>query len=262
MEKNRIYTILLIIFFTTIAIAIIGLLITVLINPQYTFWNWNDSSKSSIIYEKTYNIDSFEQMQIDTTSTDIIVKPSDSDEIKIVIYGKKGEDVNSTIEDDTLIVTKSTKNQFCFGFCFYNKDEIVLYLPSQMESTLTIKTNSGDINIQNFENLSLIIKTSSGDIETGIVKDVELITKSGDVEVDTSSKAKIQTSSGEVKIRNFQILESSSIETSSGDVYIHEITDSYIDAKTNSGDIQIKEGNRFSEVELHIKTSSGDITVK
>lgn len=280
MEKNKTYTILLVILLSIIAIAIIGTLIVILTNSPAYFGKWSYNRKSLIIYEKTYSSNDFQQIQIDVTSTDLTVKPSDNDEIKIVIYGTKEDNANSIIENDTLMITKNTKNQFCFGFCFYNKDEIVLYLPSEIEITLTATTQSGDIKVGNFENVSLNLETSSGDIEIGTVKDVELVTKSGDVKVESSNRTKIQTrsgdievsniqtyadcktSSGDVKIGIFQIVEDSTIQTASGDVLIHQITDSYIDTKTRSGDIRIKENNRFSEIELHIETSSGDITVK
>ncbi len=63
-------------------------------------------------------------------------------------------------------------------------------------------------------------------------------------------------------MKKFEIFKNSHIQSNSGDVFISDITDCYLYVKTKNGDIQIKENNRFSELELQIETNSGDITVR
>ncbi len=261
-------------------ICLIGMLIFLLTEGPHYHWKWNFKKEQKIIYEDTYSISELEQIYINVKSTDITVKPSKDNEIHITIYGEKEEEVSSTLTDNQLTITKNTKNEFCFGFCFVNNNEIVLDLPVDMSTTLYFKTSSGDIQIADFPNINVNAETSSGDIAFGTVKNINGKTQSGDVEgknvehvsFHTSSgdirfnnikgKVDLKTSSGDIDIKNFQILENSNIDTTSGDVSISHITDTYIATKTRSGDTTIKESNRFSEFELQIETNSGDIIVK
>ncbi len=278
--QNKTYTIVKISLLSVIAIALVGLLSFLLVGGTRYHWKWNFKKEQNRIYEQTYSVLELEQINVDVKSTDITVKPSQDDKVHITIYGEKEEEATSILENNQLTITKNSKNHFCFGFCFVNNNEIVLSIPTEINTTLNFKTTSGDIWVDDLKNVVLNAETSSGEIEFGTVRSANLKTQSGDVEgenmehaiVYTSSgdihlastigHVDLKTSSGDIKLNDFQILESSSIQTSSGDVTISNITDCYINGKTRSGDTHIKETNRFSEIELQIETSSGDITVK
>lgn len=278
--KNKTYIMIKLSLLSVITIALVGILTFLLMGGTKYHWKWNFKKEQNIIYEETYSVSELEQINIDVKSTDITVKPSPDDAIHITIYGEKEEEATSILENNQLTIIKNSKNHFCFGFCFTNNNEIVLSVPIEMSTNLNFKTTSGDIWINDLKNVILNSETSSGDIEFGTVKNAYLKTQSGDVEgknietaiIHTSSgdihlanivgQVDLKTSSGDMKLDTFQILESSSIQTSSGDVTISHITDCYINTKTRSGDTYIKENNRFSEIELQIETSSGDIYIK
>ena len=65
--------------------------------------------------------------------------------------------------------------------------------------------------------------------------------------------------------RHLRLLRSlktnSKIETDTGDVRIKNINQIWIDAKSKTGDITIKDNYRKSDIELIIKTDTGDIKV-
>ncbi len=278
--KNKNYMIAKISILAVIAVVLIGILVFLLIDGTRYHWKWNFKKDQIMIYEKTYAPLELDQINIDVTSTDITVKPSQDDQIHITIYGEKEEEATSKLENNQLTIIKNSKNHLCFGFCFANNNEIILSLPSEIVTTLNFKTASGDIWIGNFDHVSLDAETSSGDIEFDTVKQANLKTQSGDMEGknienvngDTSSGSihfsrivgytNLKTSSGDIQLNDFQILKNSNIVTSSGDVTVFHITDCYINTKTRSGDVHIKENNRFLEIELQIETSSGDIDVR
>ncbi len=278
--QNKTYLIAKISILSVLAVTLIGILIFLLIGGTKYHWKWNFQKEQILIYEKTYAVQELDQINIAVKSTDITVKPSQDGQIHITIYGEKEEEATSKLENNQLTIIKNSKNHLCFGFCFANNNEIILSLPSEIVTTLNFKTASGDIWIGNFDHVSLDAETSSGDIEFDTVKYANLKTQSGDVEGKNMESASIhtsagdihlnriigdtnlKTSSGDIKLNDFQVLENSSIQTSSGDVTVFHITDCYINTKTRSGDVHIKENNRFLEIELQIETSSGDIDVR
>lgn len=236
------------------------------------------TKKSILIHEKEY-IDNFNSISVDTKSTDIYVKKSTDNEIKVKIYGNEKDKADSYIEDEKLIITKKEKNTSCFGICIYKQNKIELYLPEKINSKLIIKTSSGDVKVKNFSDLDSEITTTSGDIKISKLNSLNAYTTSGDiiinnanslnasvtsgdVTIDNISNLNITTSSGDVVIKKFDIKSNSSIKTTSGDVLITSISDSYVDASSKSGDIGINNSNRYSQNELKIRTTSGDITVK
>lgn len=212
-------------------------------------------------------------------TTDIKIQKSKDQEIHIIVYGNKNEQATSQLQDKKLTVTKQSKDQFCFGFCF-EKDEIIIYIPVRATTEITLQTSSGDVRMDAFENAELEVKTNSGDIDIEAVSSMKASTKSGEVEIKSVKNARIETnsgdielvnllefaelhtSSGDIEIQNFVIERNSSIQTQSGDVSITHLTEAYVDVKTRSGDVSIKENNRFSDLELRIETTSGDVTVK
>ena len=288
MKKNNNIKIILIIILSIIALGITTLMCLLLTNNH--FLNFNVQNKSTLLYEKTYQQTPTE-INLDLDWEDLNIKESNNDKIKIVIYGKDGSKASSTFENNILNINIKNKNYFCIGFCNY-KDEVNLYLPKNIASTLNVNTKSGDINIDSFKNLSLNIgansgnikdstitthsgdikitesnqtnlQTNSGDIKVIKTNQANLKTDSGDIEVNHITKSThITTSSGEVNINKFTILKNSAIKTSSGDVSIKNITDSYINTTTSSGDVKVKHNDRYQQIELKINTSSGDITVQ
>lgn len=277
MKKGKTASITLIIILTILVILITGLMIF-LIKEENNYLNYTKENK--IIYKKSYNFSTIEKIDIKSTSSDIEVKTSENDEIKIIIYGKNKEEATSKIENNILNINKNTKRDICFGWCFGEEDKIILYLPKQIKSKLEIKNQSGDIWLEEFEKLDLIINNKSGDIKIDRINNLDIASISGDISIQkvfttkiksTSgeiaitnilSQANLETNSGDINITNFKIKANSNINSKSGDIFISNIEDAYISPHTSSGDVRIKESNRYSKYTLDIHTISGDITVR
>lgn len=276
--KNKTYIQIKIVLLSIIAILLFGILIYFLTH-QTNMWRWNFQAKTKIIYEENYSYEEVEQIVIEGSTTDVKIQTSSNPEIRVVVYGNKNEQATSQLDNHQLTVTKESKNQLCFGLCF-TKDEIIVYIPADATIKIILQTSSGDVTFDAFRNIDLEVKTNSGDIEIEEISSIKASTTSGEVEIKSVKNAMIETSTGDIEISNlyefadlhtnsgdieiqkFIIGRTSSIYTQSGDLSIAHLTDAYIDVKTSSGDVHIKENNRFADVELKIETSSGDITVR
>lgn len=199
----------------------------------------SNSSQSIILKEESYDLSQLTQMTIETDSADVTIKQTDEQQIKVIIYGQDKVFVESEIKDNILNIEKKSNHYFGLS---YDRNEIVLYVPKAIDIPIQSKTSSGDTNIADFDNVSIHAIANSGDIIVGKMKKLNVKTDSGDVIIASSNNSNVKTSSGEV--------------------HLSHINDIYVDAKSHSGDIDIKDNNRFSKICLKIETRSGDIIVE
>lgn len=281
MKKSNSLVIVNIVILVILGVSVCGFMIGLLVNREnVSFTKYFGRREEKVLLDSSYDISKFKEINIDTKSSDVIIRHSNDGRARVVIYGDSSSEASSTIDDGSLNISKYSKSNFCIGFCFYEDKDIILYLPSDIKSNLNISASSGDIDIDDFLNLSISVNVKSGDVDVKRVFDSNIVTNSGDVEILSTENSNIKTSSGNINVKNvrgkinyttksgdieigrFDILENSSISTLSGSVEIASIGKCYVDTKTFSGDVDIKNSDRFSKVVLSINTSSGDIDIK
>lgn len=224
------------------------------------FFNFNNSN-TELIDSIESEPDSINTIKINVISTDIEIKESTSN-IKLEYYSNSDKNPELIIEDNKIILDENKFDLACIGFCNVNR-KAILYIPSNYEGNFNIETVSGDIKSGINLTGDLNIKTTSGDISLQEVNNLDIKTTSGDIEIKTiNNRISLDTTSGDVDIVKIKIKENSSIKTISGDVEITDNTSNcYIETSSTSGDIKVNKSDRKSDIELKIKTTSGDIEV-
>ena len=134
--------------------------------------------------------------------------------------------------------------------------------------TVNVSASSGDLYMKNINAPDSIMATSSSgdiDLENATAKQIELGANSGDIEMQdiTAESLHMSTSSGDIDLESCDA-EKFDITTSSGDVDM-EITAGRtyrFETKTNSGAVDVPDGDADSDYLCKIVTSSGDVDVK
>lgn len=279
MKERKTINIILIIFLTLIAGSIMILMFAI-IKERKNFVSFIKEEKKSIIFEKTYNPINIKKLKINNKVSDIEIRNSKENQIKVIIYGKEQEKITSDLENNVLNITKNNEGRICFGFCIYEEDKVIVYLPKEIKLLLEIQNRSGDMIIEQFPNLELNIHNTSGNIEVEKINKININSISGDIILNEASAIKIknrsgeitidqiltlaniETASGDIEVTNLNVLENSSMKATSGNITILNINDIAILPHTRSGDIQIKRNNQKAKPTLNIYTTSGDITIK
>ena len=211
--------------------------------------------REEIIIQVPNNCD--EEFNIKTSSGDIIVPDLEGDNIELKTASGKiqcGNINNGNIE--------TSSGDILIG----NGNEV------------TLKASSGNIKAGDFN--KLLAEASSGDIEIGTIsEDAKVKTASGKITLNGANKLKAEAISGDIKINSIEnnceisstsgniivdtanINEKSFIKTNSGNVVINNKNDIYVETKTTSGDADVQNNNRMSEIVLDITTTSGNIKV-
>lgn len=220
-----------------------------------------------MVKEEEYLLEDIKKIIVTTPRADVQVFRTDEDKIKIIEKAsrkvKEKDLFLSSIKDDTLEITDQRRN-FCFGFCFLPSIVYEIYIPNSYQKQITIKTTSGDIEVnaeeEKYQDMDLI--SVSGDIKLKgkiLTNNMNLKTTSGDIEIDALNSTSIQINSvsGDIDSRTIEGKETK-IKTTSGDIELGWINGE-IEVVSVSGDVGL---DYFSPLgNSNIKTTSGEIEV-
>lgn len=253
--KNKGIKIILIILLTILIIALVNFMIYAIINRnndysvKFSLIAFGDNTEK--IFEKEYEPEELDKINVDVSSSNVIIEKADVDKIKVTAYGEKDEKINETINNNELSITKSKTKVFIFAMLYWCDEKIIIQVPNECDEEFNIHTSSGDIAAPNLENNVINLETSSGKIECGNINNGNFKSSSGDITVGSGNEITIQTSSGSIIAGDFNKL---SAEASSGDVEVGKVGESTI--KTSSGKILVESAKR-----LQAEASSGEIDI-
>ncbi|MBD7911711.1 DUF4097 family beta strand repeat-containing protein [Clostridium cibarium] len=226
------------------------------------------NSETTIQKEESIDLTNLNKVNINFSSSDVVLKTTDEPKMKVVQRAKSKLDDNEKFivdktGDEVIIRKKSLNASSIFHFGIYS-EEIEIYIPKSYNKDLNVESSSGDVKSSLETSLNKVsFSAHSGDIgmETGInANDVKIKVSSGNVDVEsiTSKTYDISSSSGDININS--VSGSGEIESRSGDIKIqYKDISEYSNVSAHSGDINI-----FIPSELSFKFSgkciSGDIT--
>ncbi len=253
--KNKGIKIVLIIILAILVIALVNFMIYAIINRnndysvKFSLIAFGDNTEK--IFEKEYEPGELDRINVDVSSSNVLIERADVDKIKVTAYGEKDEKINETINNNELSITKSKTKVFIFAMFYWFDEKIIIQVPNDCEQEFNIHTSSGDIAVPNLENNVINLESSSGKIECGNINNGNFKSSSGDITVGSGNEITLQTSSGSIKAGDFNKL---SAEASSGDIEVGKIGESSI--KTSSGKILLESAKR-----LQAEASSGEIDI-
>ena len=253
--KNKGVKIILIIILAILVIALVNFMIYAIINRnndysvRFSLIAFGDNTEK--IFEKEYNSEELDKINVDVSSSNVFIEKSTVDKIKVTAYGDKEEKINETINDKELSITKSNMKIFIFAMFYWTDEKIIIQIPNNYDGEFDINTTSGDIVTDNLENNITNLESSSGKIDCKNINTGSFKSSSGDITIGNGNEITIQTSSGSIKTGNFNKL---SAEASSGDIEVGKIGESTI--KTSSGKILVESAKR-----LQAEASSGEIDI-
>jgi len=291
MNKNIAITFIVIL--SVMAIALTGVFIF-LLRGNFSWSTIIYSSYSENMKDKK-TFDSANEINIDSKAIDLFIEESLDDKITVELYSEKEIDYEVNNNDNNLYIKAYIEKYFNIGI-FNKASKLVIKVPKDYSNKFTIDNKVGDIHISSFENLKPTIKVETGDVKINKVYDANIDIGTGDVKVENIksltvkqgtgdikvtdvdnidvsantgdvkitnvyNKINITNSTGDIRIQTASIKEDSYIKNKTGDVRIASLTDAYIEADNNIGDIKVNNNDRKLEKVIKIHTNTGDIRV-
>lgn len=222
--------------------------------------------------KKTVQIaDAFDKIEIaGASSMDIEICKSKTGKNYVEYYDTDDWTSHVDVKDHVLKFTTDDKGKHkaivSLGF---GKDTAArLYLADAEYKEIAVTTLSGYVTIQDVKAGTVNVSASSGDLYMKNINAPDSImatSSSGDIDLAdvTAKQMELEASSGDIDLESGDA-EKFDITTSSGDVDM-EITAGRryrFETKTNSGAVDVPDGDADSDYLCKIVTSSGDVDVK
>lgn len=276
-----------IIILSIVLLSILAILLIVgfvyLLQGNYNIFNIQldfSDSNMELVDTKEAQADSINNIDFKLYSADVELKKSENENIKVEIYTNKEKNIKVEAIENVFKIEELDEKKS--KIVFNERKKVIVYVPESYLGEFNIVATSGDINSEiDAPGNKFNIVTTSGDIDLNSIGASSIVVTSGDIDINKANDGlKITTTSGDIKISKISknvdinvtsgdinideldIKENSRIEAKSGDVTINNnVCNCYVEAETNSGDKSINKFDRKSEIELKIKTTSGDISV-
>ncbi len=213
---------------------------------------------SVLIASEDYEPISLGNVVVNLTNSDIYLSNSKDNKIHVRVYSQEGQEVLVKYTDYELLISEPKKYD-CEGICLGNKTEIEI--PDNYYPTIKLTLTSGDTKSLLTNNIVYYINVTSGDVNLGNTHSSIIKTTSGNINIDyVLDYIDIESTSGDVYIKEFDATADSNIRVTSGDVEIHNFEGAKVNSYSRSGDIRVQDD--VSENTVTIRTTSGDIIVK
>ncbi len=234
--------------------------------------------------------DFFQNIDVRIISSDVVLLPAKNDICRIEYLANEILSVDIQIINDTLTIQQTDTRQwwehigFFWGGIGYGQEDMKIYLPKDVYSTLYIKTISGTIRIPDtltfadaelystsgeiqsmaYLQNGLTAKTTSGDIDVSHIIGGNLIisSTSGDLEIIGAAieNTDLHTTSGDISADDMTASAHTEITSTSGDVHIRKMSSSTCTVQTTSGDIRFE--NTDIADHMYLKSTSGEIRLE
>jgi len=248
------------------------LLVALLFNKNIKFRAFNLNYNVIEAKSESFDLAGIEELKLNFISADIALFATDESELKVI--QKTNDDVsaeylfNSSKSESTLSIIDGAKaSSFVFfGFGYMNYNKIEVYIPKSYMGNLSINQVSGDLLSNDLIKCNIFnYSSTSGDFELNSLEcnKYSLKTVSGEISISNlKGYGEMKTTSGDIDLSNFNMLNNSSINTISGDVKISLTNKNCkVNYSSVSGDLDSRINNIDALYTLTIKTTSGDANI-
>lgn len=245
-------------------------------------WNfgWTDNENYlSGNMEKEFP-ETTENININTTSSNISISPYEGTTIKVDIHGRFSANYSYSDCIKRFDVTEHDINIETTTENFFNNTFLNISIPRNFKGNINIKTISGDISVSSLTLSNLSLATTSGDIESYNVNSANsnISTLSGETNYTGSlGECNITSISGDIALNLSDLGANSTITSTSGsiDISLASALGYTANITSTSGDIDVRDHNtdnlsinkNFSftngdgSKNIAINTTSGDISI-
>lgn len=218
-------------------------------------------------YEKadTYLLeDEIKTLNINTYTRIIKIRSHELNNIQVDYFNKVDKESVKFIKEGNVLSINEVKDNKIFNFQV-SKNEvrtIEIVVPKDIYIDLNIKVNTGTTTIESLKLNHLIISNDTGNINiknSEVLEDISIKVDTGNIKIEevTSRSLNVKTDTGKIIVNNSKILKNK-LETETGTVTINQLDSKSINLKTETGSINIT-GNYINH-DKELRVDTGRIT--
>ncbi len=206
----------------------------------------------------------YNNLSIVTDTADIMLVPSVSAKSTVVCYEQKNVKHSVTVQNGTLVIeVVDTRRWYEYIGINFGAPKITVSIPQGDYGVLSVKSSTGDVEIpKNFQFESMDISESTGDVTSAasVSELLKIKTNTGDIRVENISAGALDlsVSTGSVTVSGVVCEGDVKIRVSTGKTALTDIPCKNVISDGNTGDISLK--NVIATEKFSIERSTGDVT--
>ncbi len=207
--------------------------------------------------------EAFQRISIQTDTSDIVFALSEDGKCRVVCYEKEKRKHTVSVQGDTLSIRAQKRRSWkdYIGFNF-KTPKITVYLPQAEYQSLLIDGSTGDIEMPNtfqFKNADISVNTGSVRFFASASERIKIKTDTGDICVENvqAGALDLSVSTGDVKALGIRCDGTMTVGVSTGDANLDDIVCKNFTSSGNTGDISLY--HVIAEEKFSIERSTGDI---
>ena len=215
------------------------------------------------VVNNTYDVDEpFTNISIDTDTVDIRFAKSSDGKCRVATRDTSNHIYSVAVEDGTLHIQVYFKGLFEIGIGAY-ESFLTVYLPEDAYGALTIKDDTGDIEIpENFSFESMDIELDTGDVVSyaDAIGTCRIAATTGDIKVENASVGALalRTTSGDIAVSDVVCAGNVSANVRTGDAFLTNLTCTDLTTTGTTGKLKLT--NVIASGKLDITRDTGDVT--
>lgn len=227
--------------------------------------NWDFRKLSTKSFEtNSYDInEAFKNISVITNTADIVLKLSESIATKVVCYEPIKEKHLVSVKDNTLIIeVVDTRKWYDYIGIDFETPKITLYLPKGEYGELSIKGDTGDVEITNdFKFEKIDISLSTGDVKNlaSATQNINLNTSTGDIYTSdiSAGSLSLSVSTGAITLSDINCVGDVKTKVSTGKTSATSINCKNFISNGNTGSISLK--GVIAKEKFSVERTTGDI---
>lgn len=171
---------------------------------------------------------------------------------------------SATVTDGTLIIdTVDTRKWYDYIGIFLGKQTMTVYLPQDNYVSLSINTNTGDVEIpKDFTFGEIGIDGDTADVQclASISKNIEIELSTGSINMSelTAENIDFSTTTGDININNVNVNGNVETETDTGNITLNNVVaKGDFEIESSTGNVKFEKSDA---AQIFVKTSTGNVT--
>lgn len=234
----------LLLIFVGVVLSVVGFLLSD--ETDFKLFQKADYDLKELTYEKL----EVKELSIILNNRDVIITPSESDQIEITYYESEYDWFEIETDGNQLDIINRTKWYLGVSWGLFNLTseeytKVEIKLPaSVIDYEIDITTSNGTIDLNDLLQLKeLKLKSSNGTIRVN--------------DVHVTDYFKLDTSNGKILVDDVSSDALMIVHTSNGEINIDNIIADNIDASTSNGAIEVRIVGQYDNYRIEMDTSNG-----
>lgn len=226
---------------------------------------WDFTKLSTSKYETNNHVinEKFKSITVDTNTADIDFVLSEDTKTSVICYEQQNERHSVGVKDGTLLIeVVDTRKWYEYIGINFSVPKITVYIPRGEYETLSVKSDTGDVEIpKDFKFKNIHISGSTGDVTNYAFfsERIKIKTSTGNICVKniSSGTLDLSVSTGNVTVSEVTCEDNITVNVSTGKVKLSDIACKSIISSGSTGDILLN--NVIAKEKFSIERSTGDV---